>query len=53
LQVIAQEECVGAAWLSSVRAVRRGIELPNEQNPPNVAGLAPEFIPVENLEALV
>lgn len=37
--------CVGAAWLSSVRAVRRGIELPNEQNPLSVARPPPEFPP--------
>jgi len=39
--------CVGAAWLSSVRAVRRGIELPNEQNPLSVARPPPAFFPVQ------
>jgi hypothetical protein len=43
---------VGAAWLSSVRAVRRGIELPNEQNPHSVAVFWPKFFSVKTLYAL-
>jgi len=42
---LAKNLCVGAAWLSSVRAVRRGIELPNEQNPRSVARPPPVFCP--------
>jgi len=38
-----QTRCTGAAWLSSVRVSRCGIELPNEHNPPQLGLLLAQY----------
>lgn len=38
LRVDEDGPCAGAAWLSSVRAVRRGVGSPNERNPSGAGG---------------